>query len=696
MKIKRYLATGILTAALAVGSVRATTITNSYTNSFPNGGATSDFSGGGTSVASFLYWYGPGYNNTPVLGDPTNDAAGDPTSGSLDLNLPFTTTFSQNVQVFGTFDNQYGYDGTTVMPLNIITNIGFDIYVDPATMPDSSGNYGSILMSLIDAGWSDGGRTSAWTNYLTIPAAAKGHWVHLNDTGVAAESLAMQGLGFTTVAGFGFYFNNFGDNGYPAVNQHMWIDNVIVQTSSAPPPPPPPPTLAAPVQAVPGLNVIANSGGVNDRQEVEFVPDTGLGWVGHTGSGPVTYSFTITSFPKAPLYTTEAYLFLIPNPAAKESAPDYNEAAAAWLEVQATPNGGQGIFQYKVNEPGGNNMLYGNATAGYTNAPGSWDGVSTLTSNGTNVWKETGNLTNVQSTKLLGTWTLKFTSDQNGTIIAPDGSTASFTIPSYYYTNFTETSGFNLYLGMQANTSVAFNQGVVYSGASFQGMPSAYSETFTGETTLNTNFWVATYTTGVGGTLIVPPTAPYWVSWSQPAIGYSLINSGSLGASAVWKNVSTYSQTLGAGTNFQLIASADLLNPNMDYFRLVKRSFSQMLVLVPGETFTPGVAPGYSGSPTALSLGGNSFVQEVVTVQAVDSQFNPISGVLDTVAIIDGTGSDPGEILPTSQAMASGSTTFGNSNPFFFADQGTWTITVTNMSNTNIPNAVSASVTVGP
>ncbi len=195
----------------------------------------------------------------------------------------------------------------------------------------------------------------------------------------------------------------------------------------------------------------------------------GLSWVGNTGSGPVSYSFTITSFPKAPAYTTEAYMFLIPNPAAREGAPDYNETNAAWLEIQSTPTGGQGIFQYKVNEGSGNNMFYGNGS--YTNAPGSFPGgTNVLSSNGTNVWTESGNLTNVQSTLLLGTWTLKFTSDQNGMIIAPDGTTASFTIPSYYYTNFTETSGFNIYLGMQGNTGAAQNQGVVYSNFSVQGV----------------------------------------------------------------------------------------------------------------------------------------------------------------------------------------------------------------------------------
>jgi hypothetical protein len=146
----------------------------------------------------------------------------------------------------------------------------------------------------------------------------------------------------------------------------------------------------------------------------------------------------------------------------------------------------------------------------------------------------------------------------------------------------------------------------------------------------------------------------------------------------------------------QLISSSDITGTTSEFFRLVKRSFSQLLVLLPGQTNTPGVAPGYGGTVSSLSLGGNPFVQEVVTVLAVDSQWNPIPGIIDNIAIIQGTGSDGGEILPDPAAMVNGSVTFGNSNPFFFADPGTWTITATNQSNTNILNGTSAHVTVNP
>jgi len=426
------------------------------------------------------------------------------------------------------------------------------------------------------------------------------------------------------------------------------------------------------------------------------VNNSGLSWVGQTGSGPVSYSFTISSFPNGGAFSGEAYLFLVPNPAAKEGAPDYNEAACAVMEVQRTATGGQAIFQYKVNETQGNDMYF--AHNGYTNAPGSWDGVSTLTQNGTNVWKENGTITNVQSTIATGTWTLKFTSDTNATMIAPDGTTASFVIPPYYITNFAAPANFNIYLGGQANSAGYINQALVYSGFAISGLgASDMNETFTGETTLNTNVWVNTYATGPGGVLIVPPTAPYLVSWGLPANGFSLQDSGKLGPSASWQDVSTFPVIPMHNTNAQFISTADITGTNSEYFRLIKRTFSQMLILLPGETFTPGVAPGYSGSPTSTNLGGNPFVEEIVNVLAVDSQWHRIAGINDTINIIAGPGSDPSESLPaTASPMVNGSVTFGASNPFFFGSQGSWTITVTNQSNTNIPNATSPAVTVGP
>ncbi len=59
-------------------------------------------------------------------------------------------------------------------------------------------------------------------------------------------------------------------------------------------------------------------------------------------------------------------------------------------------------FQYKVNDPNDNAMYGGGGN--YTNAPGSWD-------DATPGYLESGNLGSVSGNSILGTWTVKFTSD---------------------------------------------------------------------------------------------------------------------------------------------------------------------------------------------------------------------------------------------------------------------------------------------
>jgi hypothetical protein len=79
--------------------------------------------------------------------------------------------------------------------------------------------------------------------------------------------------------------------------------------------------------------------------------------------------------------------------------------------------------------------------------------------------------------------------------------------------------------------------------------------------------------------------------------------------------------------------------------------FSQFQVLLPGETATPGVAPGKSGTPTARTVG----IPFNVQVAAVDAGWNLINTVTDMVAI---TSSDGAAILPANAALINGARSF--------------------------------------
>jgi hypothetical protein len=260
-----------------------------------------------------------------------------------------------------------------------------------------------------------------------------------------------------------------------------------------------------------------------------------------------------------------------------------------------------------------------------------------------------------------------------------------------------QTNSFDVYLGMVANTANAINQAVVFSSFAVTNVPSECSDNFLADSSLNTNLWTAANAIGPEGVLIAPSNAPLWLAWTAPANGFSLVESASLGPNAVWNNVSTYLPIPMYGLNQQLISTNDLTGTKAEFFALVKRAFTQLLVVLPGETYAPGTATGKKGTPTPVSLGNNEG-EEDVTVYAVDPKFYPVSGLTDSISL---TTTDLGAsgILPPGQAMVNGVATFNLANApytFFFFTQGTWTITATDTTNTNMPPATSDSVTVGP
>jgi hypothetical protein len=382
-----------------------------------------------------------------------------------------------------------------------------------------------------------------------------------------------------------------------------WIDNLVLIGNTNPIPNP---TLAAPVKPIPGLNIFNATEGNSfyDRNEVVADTTSGLSWIGNPGA---TYSFNMTGFPTAgtnDLYGSEAYMFLVPNAAAEDNAPDYNEPACMVLEVQSTPTGAQTYLSYKVNSPNGEP-----ATPVITN----------------------------QSTKLFGTYSLTFTGDETGYLTGPDGGTTNFTLNGSDGTNFAETGSaaynFLFYIGGQANNSYGMSQAVVYNSASITGVSSPVSETFAGETAL-VNFTNAP-THDLSSVVLVPNNAAYWIDWSLPASGFALENTASL-TSPHWN--STFANGLVGlyGTNAQLVLTSDLQTPSTDnYFQLIKRTYSSLLVALPGQTFTSGV--GVTGTPSDLPLGGGNgpLWLDTAVAYAVDSGNNLVNTVTAHQILLD-------------------------------------------------------------
>jgi len=143
-----------------------------------------------------------------------------------------------------------------------------------------------------------------------------------------------------------------------------------------------------------------------------------------------------------------------------------------------------------------------------------------------------------------------------------------------------------------------------------------------------------------------------------------------------------------AGTNFtQLISTNDLLPGGTGFFAVVQQNLNSLQVLLPGQTATPGAAPGFSGTPTAVSISTTGTIN--VTVNAVDDNWNIIPGITDTVSL---NSSDTAATISAAAPLVAGTEQF----QITFATTGSQTVTATDTSNAALPPAVSASVTVTP
>ena len=121
---------------------------------------------------------------------------------------------------------------------------------------------------------------------------------------------------------------------------------------------------------------------------------------------------------------------------------------------------------------------------------------------------------------------------------------------------------------------------------------------------------------------------------------------------------------------------------NAGFYRLVKRPFVKLQVLMPGETAAPYTTTGKTGTPDPQAVG----MPFTVTVNAVDAAWNIVSSVTDTVDI---TSTDSTAFLPADAALVSGTGSF----TVYFGQAGTWTVTATDVTdptktaNTGSPTA---------
>jgi hypothetical protein len=144
-------------------------------------------------------------------------------------------------------------------------------------------------------------------------------------------------------------------------------------------------------------------------------------------------------------------------------------------------------------------------------------------------------------------------------------------------------------------------------------------------------------------------------------------------------------RTVGTATitasNIDDITKSASISPSLV---ITTAPFSQMLVLLPGETFAPGTATGKSGTPTTQVAG----VPFNVTIRSVDSVYNSVS----TNDVVHFVSSDAFAVLPSDAALINGLGTFNVT----LKDAGSQTVNASDVTHPGITAGLSSAITVNP
>jgi hypothetical protein len=539
------------------------------------------------------------WGSSAATWDASQDATGNG-GGSLRIESRWTTDSDTALKTYFCIpgSNPWWYGST--INLSDYKSIQFDLkwdntstctidqFNDPLTFPggpDQWSTKGIEIQALANA--SGGLKGIMSTN---IPAAAANGWVRIIIPINPAQADIDPSVGFS----FNKWLHNHGAITSPATN-YFWIDNVMLEGTAAPPPPP---TVAL-VAATPGLVQHCNANPSYNRQVLRSHAEGGynLGWVGR--SKPVSYSFTIADFPKAGHGGYHVSLAIDPTTSGQYADADWSAANCLWLQIEARADGtAAGQLGYKVDQAGGNSQYY--------SGPGALLRGDTA----------------LVASSAIGTWTLTFTSDTDITLTGPGGISATATLPPEVASLYSTAS---LFLFTQMGPASNLGQSATISSFSATGVETPFNEDLT-DGGLSTPF-LRLQSQAYGydqlnpvNQIFVTSQGKYWLTWSLPDIGFSPVVSTDLAAGlAGWKSLSLGNILASGAARWGLINN--LPAGNQAFYGLIKRSFTKLQVLLPGETAAPGTPTGKTGTPIAQT----AWAPFIVTVQAVDDDWNPVN-----------------------------------------------------------------------
>jgi hypothetical protein len=413
-------------------------------------------------------------------------------SGAMKITAYFNTNLLGNNQFTiwdqGNTNNYFAINSFGLTNLTV-TNFECDVRFAPGSASDI-GNRGEdvppIFGHLRFGIRSNVGYGQDWFGAVDI-AATNTSWVHVS---IPLDPIANTDLTNITcvLIGIDATYYQLALNGLST----FWVDNIKFEGHY---PQNPPPTLAL-QPATPALRIFAGSPtDVNGREQLATL-DQNQSWVG--GTYPVSYSFTLLSFPTVPDGSVfRFHIFLVPtnNYDTKNSTihftgneyVEYQARKVLWLNVSGTnPEYVTAAIQWKTNasnqNPTNTALLIHNSTA-------------------------------------IGTWTLAFTNATGGTLTAPNASPVPFSIPALDASRF--TNPMVAFFGVQPDSPWGMGQYVDVSHIrtiGVKGVP--VNDNFTTDTAINTAIWDPSDSAQQSSLVQVTTNTPYWVSWTTPDTGF--------------------------------------------------------------------------------------------------------------------------------------------------------------------------------
>lgn len=147
--------------------------------------------------------------------------------------------------------------------------------------------------------------------------------------------------------------------------------------------------------------------------------------------------------------------------------------------------------------------------------------------------------------------------------------------------------------------------------------------------------------------------------------------------------------TLTLASSFVVLSVQDHTNPphtgSSNQFTVQTGSFSKLQVLMPGETGTPGIAPGKTGTVNPILSGTNIAVR----VNAIDDWWNVISTVSDEIQI---SSTDPNGSLPPNASLFNGTRQF----PVTLNSTGVYTVSAHDVTQPSITAGTGSPILVNP